>query len=241
MPNSKWTVAVFDGSEYVKQLLGFLLPEYTRIFGVETMNGERCIVFNDPKADCPMLITSTTPVMIRLAQTSTVYWAQTVYQLSHEMCHYAIRKKKKDKDYTLKWLEETICEAMSLYALEYAARNWYRCPLSQNSPTFSTAFVNYLEAELKRPPQDNLISCKTIGDLRICNQNAESKRDGRLRERNILYVCISRHPQDSRFFCDMYRYLNEDKLTIDFDTWLADNPSEIVRCLSEIQPKIIKE
>lgn len=241
MPNSKWTVAVFDGSEYVKQILDFLLFEYTRIFGVETMNGERCIVFNDPKADCPMLITSTSPVMIRLAQTSTVYWAQTVYQLSHEMCHYAIRQRKKDKDYTLKWLEETICEAMSLYALEYAARNWYRCPLSQNSPMFSTAFVNYLEDELKRPPRDDLISCGTIEDLRICNQRAENKRDGRIRERNILYVCISRHPQDSRFFCDMYRYMNEDKLTIDFDTWQADNPSEIVKCLREIQPKIVAD
>ena len=241
MPNSKWTVAVFDGREYVKQLLGFLLPEYTRIFGVETMNGERCIVFNDPKADCPMLITSTVPVMIRLAQASTSYLAQTIYQLSHEMCHYAIRQGHKGDSYILSWLEETICEAMSLYALEWAARNWYRCPLSQNTPTFSVSFVNYIEAELKRPPQNDLSSCDTIENLRVCNQNAESRRAGRIRERNTLYACISRHPEDSRFLCDMYRYLNEDKLTIDFDTWLADNPSEIVKCLSEIQPKIFAD
>ena len=190
MPNSKWTVAVFDGSEYVKHLLGFLLPEYTRLFGVETMNGERCIVFNDPKADCPMLITSTVPVMIRLAQASTVYWAQTVYQLSHEMCHYAIRQRKTDKHFSIKWLEETFCEAMSLYALEYAARNWYRCPLSQKAPMFSAAFVNYIEDELRRPPQNDLSSCDTIEALRVCNQNAESRRAGRIRERNTLYTCI---------------------------------------------------
>ena len=172
---SAWSVAVFDGSENVKQILAFLLFEYNRIFGVETMNGERCIVFNDPKADCLMLITSTVPVMIRLAQASTVYWVQTVYQLSHEMCHYALRQRKKDKNYTLKWLEETICEALSLYALEYAARNWYRCPLSQNTPTFSVSFVYYIEAELKRPPQNDLSSCDTIENLRVCNQNAESR------------------------------------------------------------------
>ena len=241
MPNSKWTVAVFDGSEYVKQLLGFLLPEYTRIFGVETMNGERCIVFNDPKADCPMLITSTVPVMIRLAQASTSYWAQTIYQLSHEMCHYAIRQGHKGDSYILSWLEETICEAMSLYALEWASNNWYRCPLSMGHSEYSSSIFTYLKDTAGKPERNDLQSCVTLLDLRICNQTAESNRGGRVRERNILYVCISRHPEESRFLCDMYRYLNEDKLTIDFDTWLADNPSEIVKCLSEIQPKIVAD
>lgn len=237
----KWTVAPFDGNNSVKLILYFLLPEYSRIFDPKIMNAEKCIVFNDRTSECPMLITNTNPVMIRLAQSSTSYWAQTVYQLSHEMCHYAIRQGKANKDYTLSWLEETICEAMSLYALEYSARNWYRCPLSQNSPTFSTAFLNYIESELKRPPQNDLSSCETIEALRVCNQSAESRRDARIRERNTLYSCISRHPEDCRFFCDMYRYLNEDMLTIDFDTWLADNLSETVKCLSEIQPKIIKK
>ena len=240
MPNSKWTVAVFDGSEYVKQLLGFLLPEYTRLFGVETMNGERCIVFNDPKADCPMLITSTVPVMIRLAQASTSYWAQTIYQLSHEMCHYAIRQGHKGDSYILSWLEETICEAMSLYALEWAAVNWYKCPLSHRAPQFSNSIMAYLVDELKRIPKNSLSMCQTLGDLRACNQNAAAERDGRLGERNALYRVISEFSEESYLFCDMYQYLNEDKLTLDFEKWLADHPSEIVRCLSRIQPKILK-
>ena len=239
--NNKWAVAAFDGNGYVKQLLDFLICEYNRIFGIETMNAEKCTIFNDPNSHYPMFIINTVPVMIRLAQPSTIYWAQTVYQLSHEMCHYAIRQGQAEKEFTLKWLEETICEAMSLYALEYASSRWYMCPLSQSDPTFSKAFDDYLVCEMNRIPQNDLNICKTLEDLRICNQYAESKRDGRLRERNALYQVISRYPEDCRCFCDMYCYLNDDRLTVDFETWLADNPSAVVKCLSQIQPEIVKE
>ena len=169
------------------------------------MNAEKCIVFNDPTSECPMLIINTNPVMIRLAQSSTSYWAQTVYQLSHEICHYAIRQGKANKDYTLSWLEETICEAMSLYMLQYSAEKWCKCPLSQRAPQFSKSITAYLVNELKR---------------------------------NALYQVISKFSEESYCFCDMYQYLNEDKLTVDFEQWLAVNPSEIVQCLSQIQPKL---
>lgn len=236
----KWTVAPFDGTDSAKLILHFLLPEYSRIFGPKIMNAEKCIVFNDPTSECPMLIINTNPVMIRLTQSSTSYWAQTVYQLSHEMCHYAIRQGKTNKDYTLSWLEETICEAMSLYMLQYSAENWFKCPLSQRAPQFSKSFIEYLVNELKRMPKNNLSTCQTLDDLRFCNQNAAVERAGRLRERNALYRVISEFPEESYLFCDMYQYLNEDKLTVDFEKWLADHPSEIVQCLSQIQPKILK-
>lgn len=237
---AKWIVAPFDGSDNVKYILLFLLPEYSRIFGSKIMNAETCIVFNDPTSECPMLITSTNPVMIRLAQSSTSFWAQTIYQLSHEICHFAIRQDKHNKGYTLSWLEETICEAMSLCMLQYSAVNWYKCPLSQRAPQFSNSIMAYLVNELKRIPKNSLSMCQTLGELRACNQNAAAERDGRLGERNTLYRVISEFSEESYLFCDMYQYLNEDQLTVDFEKWLADHPSEIVRCLSQIQPKILK-
>ena len=237
-PYENWIVAPYD--ENIYSILHFLLHKFSHIFGTEVMNMETCTVFNDPSSPCPMLITNKNPVMIRLSQESTRYWAQTVYQLSHEMCHYAIRQRKTNKDITLKWLEETICEAVSLYALEFASKNWYRCPLSSKDPSFATAFSNYLGNELIRAPRTVLRDCVTFDDLKKCDDNAEEQRDGRLIERNFLYSVISKQPEDCLCFCDMYRYLNEDQLTIDFDKWLADNPSAIVQCLSQIQPKIAK-
>lgn len=212
--NNNWVVAPFEGSAYVKQLLDFLLPEFIRIFGKEIMKAEKCAVFNDPKASCPMLIIGTTPVMIRLAQYSTSYWAQTIYQLSHELCHYAIRQRKQDKEFTLKWLEETMCEAMSLYALEWAFKNWHKCPLSEENPSFSSSLFEYLKEVSSETPHNDLRNCVTLDDLRICNELAECRREGRICERNILYVCISKHSEECCCFGDMYRYLNDDKLTV---------------------------
>ena len=115
-----WIVAECDNKKNIKAILDFLLPRFIEIFGMETMGIENCIVFNDNNADCPMLITSINPPIIRLAQKTMDAWAQTIYQLSHEMCHYAIRQHKKDKEFSLKWFEEITCEAASLYFLQYA-------------------------------------------------------------------------------------------------------------------------
>ena len=80
------------------RVLDFLLPKFVEIFGIETMKAEICLVFNDFNATCPMLVTNANTLRIRLAKKKVTAWAQTIYQLSHEMCHYAIRQHKKDKE-----------------------------------------------------------------------------------------------------------------------------------------------
>ena len=116
-----------EGYEYLIDLLDFLLIEYVRIFGEDTLYAEKCLIYNDPEAECPMLIINAIPIQIRLAQSSLNYWAQTIFQLSHELCHYCIRQRKDNKNYTLSWFEEIVCEAISLYFLKWAADNWNKC------------------------------------------------------------------------------------------------------------------
>ena len=145
---NNWIVVSNEGSEYLKEILSFLLKRFIEIFGQETMNAEICYVCNISNADCPMLITNSTPICIRLAQSSLSFWAQTIYQLSHEMCHYAIRQHKVNKDFTLKWFEEITCEAASMYFLQYAAINWKKCRLSKLDPSFCTSIESYLSKEL---------------------------------------------------------------------------------------------
>ena len=140
-----WIVAPYD--ENIYSILHFLLPEFSRIFSPDIMRAETCTVFNDPSSKCPMLIISRNPIQIQLSQKSTQYWAQTIYQLSHEMCHYAIRQGHKGDSYILSWLEETICEAISLYALEWASHNWYRCPLSMGHSEYSSSIFTYLKIQ----------------------------------------------------------------------------------------------
>lgn len=66
METSTWIVQNDVGVEYLVEIMGFLIPEYVRIFGKDKMYGESCIVYNDTEAECPMLITNLVPVRIRL-------------------------------------------------------------------------------------------------------------------------------------------------------------------------------
>ena len=226
--NDIWVVEPFEGSYSVKQILDFLLPEYCRMFDSKTMYAEKCIVYNDCAAECPMLVTNYDPIRLRLAQLPLNYWSQTLFQLSHEMCHYAIRQGKTDKTFTINWLEEIICEAASLYALNYAKNNWRKCSLSQLDNAYSRSIFAYLSSQLNH----------TIEQLEKYNSIAGDHREGHGRERNTLYSAILKKPGECKCFCEMYRYLNPDRLTINFEAWKNDSPSELIKCLERIQPCI---
>lgn len=83
--------------EYLIGIADFLLDEFERMFGRDIINRElKLVIYNDPTADFPMLITNTLPMQIRLAQTQLSYWAQTIYQLSHELGHFVLSQRKKE-------------------------------------------------------------------------------------------------------------------------------------------------
>ena len=234
-----WSIVQCEGSESVRALLELLMPEYIRIFGKDTMLYEPCIVYNEKQSSCPMLVTNTNPIRIRLSQLSLSYWAQTVFQLSHEMCHYAIRQKKSDKDYSLTWFEEVLCESMSLYALEYAAANWSRCDLSQMSPRFGVCIQDYLINELKDIGTDELYNSTSLIKLKAYNEICCDDRGSHRNERNIVYKAIHKNPLDARCFLNYPQYINPStKLTIDFDRWEQDDPCYLVRILRYTQPNI---
>lgn len=54
--------------------------------------------------------------------TGEYYYAQMIYQFSHELAH--IRADFQPIDHENKWLEETLCETASLFALRQLAIRW---------------------------------------------------------------------------------------------------------------------
>ena len=233
---NNWIVVSNEGSEYLKEILVFLQKRFIEIFGEETMNAEGCYVYNRSNADCPMLITNAKPICIRLAQSSLSFWAQTIYQLSHEMCHYAIRQHKVNKDFTLKWFEEITCEAASLYFLQYAAINWKKCRLSKMNPSFCTAIESYLSKEISKPATNTFQECNTVEKLKVNELMMESDRAGHRNERNIIYRALSDEPEDLRVLCDYMNYLQKDKVTLDFDRWIRDNNCVLLQAFKTIVP-----
>lgn len=237
MNKNDWSIVKSENSESLCALANFLMVEYCRIFGLDTMTKEPCIIYNDPSAPCPMLVLNCKPIRIRLAQRSLTYWAQTIFQLSHELCHYAIHQHKEDKTFTLSWFEEILCEAMSLYALQFSSKNWTQCKLSECNPTFASAIDEYLRDELSKVGTEILHRCTTVEALKKYEIYHSLERETHRDERNALYYAISVCPDDCRFFCDYTKYVDkENKVTINFSKWENDNPSPIIKELHNLQP-----
>ena len=54
--SGKWTIQKAERSDQATSILLFLLEEFSRLVGADIMFREDCVVYNDPHADCPMLI-----------------------------------------------------------------------------------------------------------------------------------------------------------------------------------------
>lgn len=219
---------------YLISITDFLLEEFGQLFGTDIVNN--CIhlkIYNDSSANCPMLIINRASYQIRLAQSDLAEWNQMIYQLSHELGHFALSQKKTNKGCTLKWFEEIVCEALSLYALEFAAKNWDKCSLYSANATYSQSIQKYLENQLKKDGKDTFKNITSINELRKYEEAAEEKRETHLYERNALYEKIRKSPSHCRQLCFYQDYLiSPDMLLIDFDTWLEKNDNTIIRCLS---------
>ncbi len=221
-------------SEYLASILEFLLPEYARIFGDEVMQKETCLVYNDAVSDCPMLVTNSTPIRIRLAQESLTFWAQTVYQLSHELCHYAIRQGKTNKEIILLWFEEIVCEAMSLYILYWSSKHWECCKLSSINPSFGDAINVYLNGILSEVCTGEFQKCTSTEVLK--GYDAGKNREGHRNERNRLYNEIIKNPVLCRCFCDYQQYMDSNGTTIDFEEWKRNDANPLIPFLQSLQP-----
>ena len=212
------------------------MGEFERIFGCDTVNGEKCLVYNDTQAGCPMLIINSAPIRIRLAQSSLSCWSQTIFQLSHELCHYALRQHKAQKELTLSWIEEIMCEAVSLYALKYCAINWNQCGLNTRNPDYFKSIFEYLDNELNKSGTTGLKDCKTPELLSQYETIADTDRESHRNECILLYQEISKNPTDCLVFCKYQKYINSNGITIDFDTWENEDSSQLVRVLHKLQP-----
>lgn len=222
----------------LREINDFILSIFRDIWGAEYKAAEKCEIYNDPNSSCPMLMIKQIPLKIRLKLTSLKYWAQAIFQLSHELCHYMIRQHKSDKDFTLGWFEEIICEAVSLCTLEMAYKKWKGSNLSKQDPEYDIKICGYLQNELAKDGTDKFAACTTLQLLTKYEKEHIYDRDSHRRERNQLYKIISKNPKCVLPLCKYADYVNQDKLTIDFDGWGRNYPYFILilNGLRNIQP-----
>lgn len=239
MTFTNWTLIkeTVDEQRYMSPLFTFVLKQFMEIFEIEALSSEKCVVYNEPAAPCPMLVTNCTPIQIRTCSASLNHWAQYIYQLSHELTHYIIRQQKEDKEAIVRWFEETICEAMSLYILKTSSQRWNECLLSRNDPNYSLKLINYFENAYNKTAPSVLKKCHTLDDLKTVENSCEIRRNGRGMERNYLLNSFLEYPESISIFIYYPLYMRGD-LQIDFAKWKKDSSSPIVSALESIQPNL---
>lgn len=165
------------------------------------------------------------------------YWCQVVFQLSHELTHCFIHCTNKDRSKQIDWVEETICEAISLYFLKYFADEWVLLPLYELNHDFAESFRDYLKNELNNLYSKKLTLCQSIQELKQLNATSQEERENRRYERNQLFKLLTKENIPTLI---EYRNFAVDNLLLDtvkYRQAYADNSA--VSYLCYLQDKIV--
>ena len=226
-----------DEANYMCSIFTFVLNQFVEIFGAEVMEAELCIVFNDATAPCPMLIRNQNPIALRTDVKSLGIWNQYVYQLSHELTHYVIRQYKENKDSIIKWFEETLCEAMSLYILRQSSIKWPICALAKVNPDYGVYFKSYLDDVYNQTDRSVIRACHSLSELQKIEQTSESQRLNRSIERNYLYDTFCEFPESIAAFVFYPLYARPD-LQLDLDRWEKETNNALISKLRKVHPTL---
>lgn len=116
-------------------------------------------------------------------------WDQFAYQFSHELCHIFTNHEHREiapgvvsRDH--QWFEETLCEAVSLVALERMATRWERSPPHPGWQGYASAFGEYAQ-QLRNEQHRRLAPDETLAQWFAANREA-LERNPYLRQKNEL-------------------------------------------------------
>jgi hypothetical protein len=226
-----------DTFEYMSQTV---IEFYCNYLGDQVFDNEQFNKFNDPTADCPMLITSMTPITLRTCVQNSNLWCQFYYQFAHEVTHFIFRQYKKNNYIFLHWFEETVCEAMSLFIMKYIGKHWKENILYNINKKYDKSIFTYINNENDKVGTNLLKKCNTIELLKDIEETCQDNRCDRFYERLFLYRLFIKMPNKIKAIFSYTDFLKDNGLLIDFDKWIEidkENRS-FLETVKIIQPKI---
>lgn len=229
----------FDFSEDNNIVLAqYIVSLFQEIFNNPLLFNEECGVYINLKIPYPQLETNYNPLQIRLC-VEDGYWCQFTFQFAHELMHYVIRQRKKEK--IISWFEEIIAEAMSLYILKKLSENWLQCDLSERNSEYAVFIAEYYKNELicNEGVAKRLSDCDNIEQLSIINDISESNRASHQEERNKLFNLFVQNKQYITIIVNYANYINPDALTINFMAWsenLNVHERKLLKDIIALQP-----
>ena len=165
-------------------------------------------------------------------------WDQLIFQISHELTHYMIYCHCKDESGYASWLEETICEAMSLYFLALYRDNWEKLSLYKYNAVYDKIVGKYLEDELREHGTERLSRCSSYQELLEIDRTSQDCREDRRTERNKLFSLI--YERDIKGMIYYRDYIIPNSKILDCDRYLQDFPfSAPIKYLCDLQTNIL--
>jgi hypothetical protein len=163
-------------------------------------------------------------------------WDQFAYQFSHELCHIFTNYEHREighgavaRDH--QWFEETLCEAVSLFALDRMASSWEHAPPYPHWKDYAPAFREYGKRLLSENHR-NLSPNKSIAEWYGENQAALASNPY-LREKNeLLATSLLPLLESTPGSLEAFGYLNRETFSSDrsfrayLEAWYRCCPEE---------------
>jgi hypothetical protein len=199
---------------------------------------------NDPTRGYPEIFPLSTPIVIWTCAVDSSHWCQFYYQFGHEITHYVFHQHKKNKNSIIKWFEETVCEAMSLYIMHIISWHWTDNAFYSRDNGYNIAIDDYINTVQEEPGTDRLRQCQctTLEQLREIEEIGGKNRADRDYERFCLYQLFLESPDKIYSIFYYTDFIQPDGLLMDFDKWIASfsDAKDFLETVKTIQP-IIKE
>lgn len=163
------------------------------------------------------------------------FWAQFAYQFAHEFCHALAGHANDWKQPWIKerkanhWLEESLCETASLFALRSMGETWKTKPPYANWKSFAEALTKYADERLAAsaktlPPE------KSFHEWFTANEPA-MRQNGTIREKNnvvaqALLPLFEAEPSgwEAITFLNLTKGNPDKTLRTHFDDWSSKSP-----------------
>lgn len=167
-----------------------------------------------------------------------LYWCQALFQISHEMTHAGIQYNSPSDSESISWIEETICEAMSLFFLKRAACTWEKIKPDWFDESYKDDIDSYLKDMLSETGTDELTKCTNLKMLKSIDRESQNNRNTRKNEMHKLFSYID---DTSIFGLISYRkYIMAGTILLDTKKYKRDFfDNEAVAYLCDLQNKII--
>ena len=164
-------------------------------------------------------------------------WSQTIYQFGYAFAHCVI-------DYCcvsgkVPWMEETICEMMSVWLLSSFANHWKQFRLYDTDPGYQTHLREYIQAFMTEQDWTNLPArCASMKELLSMNDHAGEHDEDRVGTViQLYYLTVS---TDIEALFNYGRYAHDIPGLVNTDEWRGAYPGSLaVRYLASLQDNAV--